>query len=313
MSATDSKQEDRTAKMLALADDIADQGGGLQVFSNGHAFVMAQRMAQAIATSTMIPNQYRTSYEDKGEWVNNPAAVGNCLIALELANRLRVSALMVMQKVDMIHGRPSLRGDLIISLINTCGMFTRLRFRAPDGVDPASDDYWCEAHATDKETGELLVGERITWAMVKAEGWHTKKGSKWLTMPGQMFIYRAASFWSRAHAPDVTMGLYESDEAEDIAVEPPTKRRRARDLPPIDAEVATAHTKEVRDIAQPDVPGGEDGTDDEVRGDTGPADEAPEQAPEEGRQDPETPGDEDASEESGAGQPEPSADMFNLE
>jgi hypothetical protein len=53
--------------------------------------------------------------------------------------------------------------------------------------------------------------------MAKKEGWSTKNGSKWLTMPGQMLRYRAASFWSRAYASDLSLGFYTSDEVRDFA------------------------------------------------------------------------------------------------
>jgi hypothetical protein len=69
-------------------------------------------------------------------------------------------------------------------------------------------------------TGEELKGERITLEMAKKEGWSTKNGSKWLTMPGQMLRYRAASFWSRAYASDMSLGMYTQDEVRDFA-EPP--------------------------------------------------------------------------------------------
>ena len=39
-------------------------------------------------------------------------------------------------------------------------------------------------------------------------------------MPGQMLRYRAASFWSRAYASDMSLGMYTQDEVRDFA-EPP--------------------------------------------------------------------------------------------
>jgi hypothetical protein len=51
--------------------------------------------------------------------------------------------------------------------------------------------------------------------MVDAEGWSKKTGSKWLTMPEQMFMYRAAAFWSRVFAPEISLGMHTSDEVED--------------------------------------------------------------------------------------------------
>jgi hypothetical protein len=74
--------------------------------------------------------------------------------------------------------------------------------------------------ATDKESGQELKGEKITLEMARKEGWSTKNGSKWLTMPGQMLRYRAASFWSRAYASDLSLGFYTQDEVRDFAGPP---------------------------------------------------------------------------------------------
>ena len=39
-------------------------------------------------------------------------------------------------------------------------------------------------------------------------------------MPGQMLRYRAASFWSRAYASDLSLGFYTQDEVRDFAGPP---------------------------------------------------------------------------------------------
>jgi hypothetical protein len=55
--------------------------------------------------------------------------------------------------------------------------------------------------------------------MAKAEGWSTKNGSKWLTMPELMLRYRAAAFFARLYAPDITLGMMTAEEVVDIASE----------------------------------------------------------------------------------------------
>jgi len=52
--------------------------------------------------------------------------------------------------------------------------------------------------------------------MAKDEGWLDKKGSKWQTMPRQMMMYRAASFFARVHCPEVLIGLQTVDEVQDV-------------------------------------------------------------------------------------------------
>jgi hypothetical protein len=59
--------------------------------------------------------------------------------------------------------------------------------------------------------------------MAKAEGWLTKTGSKWITMPELMLKYRAAAFFGRLYAPEVLMGMQTTEEIVDITpLQPPS-------------------------------------------------------------------------------------------
>lgn len=162
-------------------------------------FDTVARRAMAMAKATVIPRSYQ----------NNP---GNCMIAMEFADRMGVPTLAVMQNLHVIDGRPSWASAFLIAGINQCGRFSPIRYR----FSGEGDDYGCHAEAVDRETGEVLTGTRITRAMAKAEGWWDKRGSKWKTMPDQMFRYRAAAFWARVYAPELTVGLLTQEEAEDI-------------------------------------------------------------------------------------------------
>lgn len=156
-----------------------------------------------LANSSLVPRDFQGN-------------VANCAIAINVAKRTRLDPLMVCQNLAIIHGRPSWSATALIGMVNSCGRYTPLRFVFDDEDNPTS----CYAVATDKESGQELKGEKITLEMAKKEGWSTKNGSKWLTMPGQMLRYRAASFWSRAYASDLSLGFYTQDEVRDFA-EPP--------------------------------------------------------------------------------------------
>lgn len=171
----------------------------IPVFNDKLAFEHAQRVSKMLSTSSLVPKEYQ----------NN---IPNIMIALEMANRIGASPLMVMQNLNIINGRPSWSSQFIISALNSCKRFSPLRF-VMEGKD---DEYGCTAWAKDA-SGERLEGPKVTWKMAKDEGWATKAGSKWKTMPELMFRYRAAAFFGRLYAPDVLMGMATSDEAEDIA------------------------------------------------------------------------------------------------
>jgi hypothetical protein len=162
-------------------------------------FEQAQRQAKALSASDLVPQQYKGN-------------VANTLVALEIANRIGASPLMVMQNLHIIHGRPSWSSTFVIAAINGSGKFTALRFVG----DLAKG---IKAVATEKATGQTVEGPVVTMEMAKAEGWLNKAGSKWQTMPELMMRYRAAAFFGRLYAPEITMGMHSVEEVVDITTQ----------------------------------------------------------------------------------------------
>ncbi len=180
------------------SSDITLDGG---VFSNIEQFEAAQRMAKALQSSNMVPARFKND-------------TGSCLIALDMASRLRMNVLAVMQNMYVVHGNPAWSSQFVISSINQSGLFgSSLHFEFVG--EENKDSYGCYAWVWDKKHEEKIKGTTITISMAKAEGWYGKSGSKWKTMPEQMLRYRAAAFFGRTYAPDVTMGIYTKDEVED--------------------------------------------------------------------------------------------------
>ena len=179
---------------------ITTQSNG-SVFSGIQAFEDAQRIAKALASSTLIPPQFQ-----------GQQGFANCLVALEIANRMRISPFLAMQHLHVIHGRPSWSSSFIIAMVNGCGRFSPLRFE----ISGTGDSLACYAVATDLASEQELKGPTITMAMAKKEGWTTKTGSKWATMPDLMIRYRAAAFWGRLYASDLLLGLQTQEEVIDI-------------------------------------------------------------------------------------------------
>lgn len=170
------------------------------IFSTIASFEDGQRIAKGLASSDLVPAAYK----------NN---IPNTMIALEMANRLKISPFEVMQNLDIIKGKPSWSSTFIIASINACGRFKPLRFEFVG--TPKTDEYGCRAYTEDLD-GNKLVGPTVTWLMVKSEGWLQKTGSKWQTMPELMFQYRAASFFGRLYAPDILKGMQTVDEVKDV-------------------------------------------------------------------------------------------------
>lgn len=188
------------ATTSAIVKTASDPGRAISAFSGRDEFEAAQRMAKALGASTLVPVAYQ----------NN---IPNVLIAMEMAARIGASVFMVMQSLDIIHGRPSWSSKFLIATVNASGRFTPLRFRWEG--KPGTDAWGCRAVAKDRESGEECVGPLVSIALAKAEGWYAKNGSKWKTMPELMLMYRSAGFWSRVYCPEISLGLTTSEEVVD--------------------------------------------------------------------------------------------------
>ena len=228
--------------MTAPTTTALSNNTGVFQFNN---FNDAMNAAQVLANSTLVPKDYRFTYEVKKgygyeattEWVNNQNAAANCLIALNMANRMGYDPLMIMQNLHIIEGRPAWSSQFIIAAINACGKFSPLRFEIMNhGMTDVEyiETYWenkkkqtrqiktqienvsCVAWAIEKATGERIESAKIDMVMAVKEGWYQKNGSKWQTMPDQMLRYRAAAFFGRIYAPEILMGIYSADEVRDF-------------------------------------------------------------------------------------------------
>lgn len=165
-------------------------------------FVSAQRMAKSLYTSTIVPEAYRGEQN-----------AGNCIIAMELANRMGTSVLAVMQSLFLVHGKPGWSAAFMVACVNATKRFSPIRYKMTG--EKGTDSWGCIAWATDK-SGEVLESPEVTIKMAKSQGWYSKNGSKWPDMPQLMLNYRAATLFTRLYAPEITMGIQTAEELGDV-------------------------------------------------------------------------------------------------
>ena len=165
------------------------------------SYKMLDGIAKRYANSMIVPEQYQ----------HNP---DNCYVACNMANRMGVDPLVVMQSLYIVKGKPAWSGQACIALINGTRQFTPLKFVFVGERDKSN--YGCYVECIRKADNETLRGSTITMQMAKDEGWIDKNGSKWKTMPEQMIQYRAAAFFARIYCPAALMGLQTTDEIEDV-------------------------------------------------------------------------------------------------
>ena len=210
------------------------------VFNSIQAFEDAQRMVKPLASSQFIPENFRGRIDD-------------CLIALEMAHRMGVSPMTVLQNTYIVHGKPGIYSQFLISLVNRSGYFaSQIKYKMTG--KKGTDSYGCIAWVKDKD-GDTLEGPEVTIEMAKAEGWASKPGSKWKTMPEMMLRYRAATFFSRLYAPEITMGMKTQEEIVDIDAFEETPKQSRFDKPLLSAEEQTPPPpppakKEEKDLTQ---------------------------------------------------------------
>lgn len=159
------------------------------------------RTARMLSSSGLVPDTYRNSPE-------------NCLVAIDLANRLGLSPIMVMQNLYIVKGKPSWSGSFCAAAVNGSGRFTPLEFIFVG--EPGTPSHGCYARARRLSNNTVCISDTVTMQMAKAEGWLNKPGSKWQTMPVQMMQYRAAAFFARVHCSDVLLGIPTYEEVQDV-------------------------------------------------------------------------------------------------
>lgn len=178
---------------------IKSQSGSVNVFGQKESFDHSIRVATMFSKSDLVPKEFKGN-------------IANCLIAFEMATRLEASPLMVMQNLYIVHGKPAWSSQFLIATLNKSGKFSPLRYEE----DLQKNGGSIRAVATDLESGEVCKGVWVSMEMADSEGWSKKTGSKWKTMPELMLRYRAAAFFTRQFAPEVSMGIMTQEEVIDI-------------------------------------------------------------------------------------------------
>lgn len=191
-----------------------------------------QRWARVYASADILPNAWKKGGEE--------SCLAKILVVMSRAQALHCDPLLLLQNIDFIAGRMCWKSTFLLQLLLANGwMAPKYNFIG----SPTAPDFWekpdngCSFSAVNPTTGERETGSFITVAMVQGEGWLTKDGSKWGTMPEQMFKYRAVSFFCRSNAPAVMGGLYAQDEVEDIVAQearanaPQPQKEQVKELP----------------------------------------------------------------------------------
>lgn len=184
--------------MISSNDPLFD------ILMDSAKFSHVQRVADLYSKSGLVPDTFR----------GNVAA---CFVGMQLAMQLRVNPFMLFQKIYFIGGKPAIETQLAIAIANKNEVFDGPIEYVFTG-DNKNKTRSCTASAV-LSRNHKRVEMTIDWSIVDGEGWSAKGGSKWKTMPDQMFRYRSAMWLIRTYAPEVLFGMYSRDEVEDGGIE----------------------------------------------------------------------------------------------
>lgn len=170
----------------------------VSVYSDVNLYNNALKMAESLAKSDLIPDNYKGKPE-------------SCLIAIDVARQIGArSPLFVMQNLFVVKGKPSWSGQY-------CDAIVRANFKKVKAeLSGEGDDRGCQVTAYD-QNDNFCEGTKVTIRMAKQEGWFSKTGSKWQTIPDLMLQYRAFAFFARVHCPDKLLGIHDEFENVDIS------------------------------------------------------------------------------------------------
>ena len=188
------KREATTALVETVQSDLAPAN----VWNNKDQFNQLLRAAQMLSQTAIIPQTYQGKPQD-------------CFIAIEMATRMGVSPMIVMQNMHVVKGKPSWAGQACTMLINSCGKFRDVKHVYTG--DKGTENRGCYVTATRISDGEQIDGVEVTINMAKAEGWTSNP--KWRNMPELMLAYRASAFFARVYCPEALMGVQTSEEIYD--------------------------------------------------------------------------------------------------
>ncbi|RME85154.1 MAG: hypothetical protein D6771_03580, partial [Zetaproteobacteria bacterium] len=186
---------DQKANRVAERKPIEVGDRGVRPRSLGEVY----RMAQILAGSAFVPQQYRGRIED---------VMAAILYGLEVG----LSPMAALQNIAVVNGKPALFGDGLLAVAMSHPQFAGYE----DWFEGEGDDLTAYCKVVRRGVGEIVRSFSVRDA--KLAGLWGKKGP-WQNYPKRMLLMRARSWALRDAFPDALRGVIAYEEAQDIPVE----------------------------------------------------------------------------------------------
>lgn len=131
---------------------------------------------------------------------------GACMAVALQAMEWQLSPFAVASKSYAVNGAIAYEAQLIAAVVNTrSGIKGRLKYQ----FEGRGADMTCTVSG-------ILDGEECTYTSPRVGDITTKNSPLWKTDPQQQLGYFSARSWARRHCPEVILGVYDRDEAEEF-------------------------------------------------------------------------------------------------
>lgn len=197
-------------KELVVSDDFTPTNINVgEIYTSSAAFAHVQRIAKVFASSDLVPAAYRGN-------------LANCILGVELALRLNVPVMMLMQHTYPFQGKPAMEGKFVVGLLNMRGPYVGgVRYEYTGKGETRS----CTAIGIREDGTRDTV--TVDVPMAKAMGWW-QRNQMWHHITDQMLSYRSAAWLARRHCPEIIFGLQTVEEVSDVVDVTPERELNAK-------------------------------------------------------------------------------------
>ena len=204
MASNDKPREDAQGKIqpraaegqkdLIPAPKVALGRGGVEFKS----FDELWNWCSGVARSALIPDAYRSKPHD-------------IMVAVQMGMEIGLRPMTALQNMAVVHGKPSLYGEIVMALIRQAGVMDEAVFA--EHYEYSSDGQVQAAVSVMGRVGGSPRTERYTVEDAKQAGlWGSGQG--WKKYPKDMLLWKARHRNARALFSDVTHGLMPRELAE---------------------------------------------------------------------------------------------------
>lgn len=242
-------QQNETAQLAKAAKNgelvVVDNSPNALLFDTAK-FAQVYRVAQAMATSPLIPEHLRGERRSGAGFQPYPlqVAAANCILVVNVSYRWGLDPYAVAPETYVVRQRLGFQGKLVAAVVNTRADLAGGNLRAVYGeghgddlaaviygserltVDQFPDAVWdaLDAYAATEDRKALNVLDRHGVLAIRITVGQAKTDNQmWRTDPEQKLFYSGVAKWARRHRPELMLGVSTDDDLDRMKLEEGTR------------------------------------------------------------------------------------------